>query len=58
MNDEKGLRTFQKEANANAFAEKTMRSLGIRVPRDTVRRGADYVNRKKRHGDNIKASRQ
>lgn len=58
VNDERGLRSYECEAGAEAFATKTMRELGIRVPRETVRRGQDYVARKKRHGDRIKANRE
>ena len=58
VNDEAGQRSWEKEAGAESFATRTMRELGIRVPRETVQRGVDYVNRKKRHGDNIKAGRQ
>ena len=54
INNESGQRSFEKEAGAEAFATKTMRELGIRVPREVVQRGVDYVARKKRHGDNIK----
>jgi hypothetical protein len=57
INDEIGQRSFEREAGAEAFATLTMRELGIRVPRTVVQRGVDYVNRKKRHGDNIKAGR-
>lgn len=54
INDEHGLRSFEREANAEAFATRTMRELGVRVPRETVRRGQDYVARKKHHGDRIR----
>ena len=57
VNDERGLRSYECEAGAEAFATRTMRELGIRVPRETVQRGVDYVNRKKRHGDRIRAAR-
>lgn len=57
INDERGLRSYECEANAEAFATRTMRELGIRVPRDTVRRGVAYVQRKKRHGDRIREAR-
>lgn len=56
VNDETGLRTYEREANAEKFATQTMRELGVRVPRDTVRRGVAYVARKKAHGDNIIAA--
>lgn len=57
VNDEKGLRSFECEARAEAFASRTMRELGIRVPRETVQRGVAYVARKKRHGDRIKQAK-
>jgi hypothetical protein len=53
VNNESGLRSFERETGAEKFATDTMRELGIRVPRDTVQRGVAYVIRKKRHGDNI-----
>ena len=57
VNDERGLRSFECEANAEAFATRRMRELGISVPRETVARGVAYVQRKKRHGDRIKQGR-
>lgn len=57
INDETGQRSYEKESGAEAFATRRMRELGIRVPRETVQRGVAYVARKKRHGDNIKASK-
>ena len=58
VNDERNLRSFQCEANAESFATKTMRCYGVTVPRKIVSRGVSYVRRKKRHGDNIKRGRE
>ena len=58
INDETGLRSFEKEAKAEEFANKTMKEYGISVPRKTKALGVRYVKRKKRHGDNIKRSRK
>ena len=57
INDEIGLRSFEREARAEEFATNRMRELGISVPRKTVALGRAYVGRKKRHGDNIKKSK-
>lgn len=53
VNDERGLRRYEQEENANEFARKTMLEFGISVPREVILSGARYVARKKRHGDNI-----
>ena len=53
VNDETGLRSFQCEALAEKFASDTMRNYNIPVPRKSVRQGVAYIQRKKRHGDNI-----
>ena len=58
INDERGKKSFECEAMAEEFATKRMRELGIRVPRETVRRGQDYVARKRRHGQNIARGRK
>ena len=57
IHNEKGLRSFEKEANAEKFANQKMREYGISVPRKTRALGISYVKRKKRHGDNIRRSR-
>ena len=53
INDEKGLRRYECEANAEAYATDTMRAYNIPVPRKTVALGKSYVKRFKRFGDNI-----
>ena len=58
VNDEKGLKRWEKEDAANRFAELRMRQLGIPVPRVTAQSGRRYVRRMKRWGKNIsKASK-
>lgn len=57
VNDEKGLRRFEKEALANKFAETRMRELGIAVPRVAASKGRAYVRRMKRWGKNISKSK-
>lgn len=54
VNDEAGMRRFQKEAAANKWAENRMRELGIPVPRKEAAKGKRYVRRMKRWGNNIK----
>lgn len=54
VNDETGMRRFQKEAAANQWAEKRMRELGIPVPRKKAAKGKRYVARMKRWGNNIR----
>lgn len=58
VNDETGMRRFQREANAEKFATNLMRSLGISVPRIAVSRGKTYVKRMKRWGDSIKRGKR
>ena len=53
VNDESGLRSFEKEAKAEKFASDYMRSVGISIPRKVIKKGKSYVKRKKRNGDNI-----
>jgi hypothetical protein len=48
------MRRFQKEAQANKWAESRMRELGISVPRKVAAAGRSYVGRMKRWGNNIK----
>ncbi len=57
VNDEKGLRSFEREAMANKFADNVMRENGISVPRKVSALSRGYVQRKKRHGDNIRAGK-
>lgn len=52
---EKSMRSYEREEAANKYAERTMRTLGIRIPRSVQQSGAAYVARKKRHGDRIRA---
>jgi hypothetical protein len=54
INDETGLRSYEKEAKAEEFANNKMKEQGISIPRKTRALGKDYVRRKKRHGDNIR----
>jgi hypothetical protein len=54
INDEKRLRSYEKEAKAEEFATKLMRNLGIPIPKKVSIKGKAYVQRKKLHGDNIK----
>ena len=54
VNNEKGLRRFEQEANAEKFANDKMKELGVSIPRKTRALGVAYVRRKKRHGDNIR----
>jgi len=55
--DEKGLRRFECEAQANSWAAERMRLLGISVPRKTAGKGRTYVSRMKRWGRNIRKGR-
>lgn len=57
IHDQSKMRSFEREAQAEKFATDTMREYGLSVPRSVVCRGASYVARKKRHGDNIRNSR-
>jgi len=50
-------RSFKREQIAEDFANKKMKELGIRIPRKVRASGVAYVKRKKRHGDNIKKSK-
>lgn len=58
INDETGLRTFEKEALAERFANDKMKEFGISVPRKTRALGKDYVRRRKQWGDNIRKGRR
>lgn len=57
VNDQGGMRRFQKEAQAEAWAGLRMRELGISVPRKVAAKGRRYVARMKNWGDKIKAGR-
>lgn len=52
------LRRFEREAQAEAYATKSLREYGIAVPREAVALGKRYVKRMKRWGNNIKAGRK
>ena len=54
VNNEEGLRSFERESKAEEFANNKMKEWGISIPRKTRALGKDYVRRKKRHGDNIR----
>lgn len=54
VNDERGMRSYEREEAAESFSTNTMRSYGVSVPRKVSRAGASYIERKKRHGDNIR----
>ena len=58
VNDERGMRRYQAEANAERFAGDLMRELGIPVPRQVVALGKSYVRRMKTWGNNIKKGRR
>jgi hypothetical protein len=51
------LRAFQREAEAEQWAAKRMRELGIPVPRKQTAEAKRYVAKKKRRGDRIAAAR-
>jgi hypothetical protein len=53
INNENGLRSFEREAQAEAYANIIFRRYGLHIPRKTRSLGKNYVRRKKRHGDNI-----
>lgn len=57
VHDQSGMRRFQKEAQAEAWAGRRMRELGINVPRKAAAKGRRYVARMKNWGDKIKAAR-
>ncbi len=54
VNNESGLRSFECESGAEKFANDTMKEYGISIPRKTKASGVSYIQRKKRHGNNIK----
>lgn len=51
---EKGLRRFEKEAQANKWAERRMRELHIPVPSKVAAKGRSYARRMKSWGDSIR----
>lgn len=57
VNDEKGMKRWEKEEAANRFASTRMRELGIPVPRITAAKGGAYVRRMKRWGKSISKGR-
>ena len=57
VNDETGMKRWQKEAAAEKFATDLMREIGITVPRQAVAAGKRYVSRMKRWGKNISKGR-
>jgi hypothetical protein len=57
VNDQRGMRRFQREAQANEWAERRMRELGVSVPRKVAAAGRAYERRMKQWGDNIRKSR-
>ena len=54
VNDESGMRRFQKEEAANRYAARRMRELGVSIPRKVAASGRRYVARMKRWGDAIR----
>ena len=56
--NQKNLRSYEREAQAERFAFDKFKEYGIPVPRKTIASGKRYVSRKKRHGDRIKQTRQ
>ena len=58
INNEKGLRSFEREEKAEKFANEKMKELGVSIPRKVKMRGVSYIKRKKRHGDNIKRGKK
>lgn len=52
------LRRYEKEAQAEEYARKSMKEYGFAVPRKSVVLGNAYIRRFKRFGDNIKKSRK
>lgn len=57
VNDETGMRRFEREQAAESFATDLMREYGIAVPREAVALGKAYVKRMKQWGNNIKRGR-
>ena len=57
IHDQREMRRFQKERQAEEWATRRMRELGISVPRKVAAAGRAYVSRMKRWGDNIRRSK-
>jgi hypothetical protein len=57
IHDQTGMHRWEREAQANEWAERRMRELGIPVPRKVAAAGRAYEKRMKRWGDNIKRGR-
>ena len=55
VHDQKGMKRWEREEQAEAYARESMRQLGISVPRKVAARGRLYVGRMKRWGRNISA---
>jgi hypothetical protein len=51
-----GKRSYQQEAEAEAWSFRRMRELGVPVPRKSRAQAKAYVARRKRHGDRIRAA--
>ena len=56
--NEKGMRRFEAEAQAERWSIERMRELGVSIPRGQVASGQRYVKRMKRWGDAIRAGRK
>lgn len=57
VRNQRGMRRHEKERQANEFAERRLRELGIPVPRNMANRSKEYVSRMKRWGRNISRAR-
>lgn len=57
IHDQRGMRRFAREAQAEAWATARMRELGFSVPRAVAAAGRTYVARMKRWGDNIRKAK-
>jgi len=55
IHDQKGMKRWEREEQAEEYARVSMRQLGISVPRKVAVRGRRYVGRMKRWGRNISA---
>lgn len=57
IHDQRGMRRFERERQAEDWATARMRELGYSVPRKVAAAGRRYVSRMKRWGDKIRRSR-
>lgn len=57
VHDQRGMRRFERERQAEEWATRRMRELGVSVPRKVTAAGRAYVARMKRWGDNVRRSR-